>query len=152
MLDKRGCFGATDGTGGPGTARFIPWFDPLSVDEVYEALRGTAYAQALMQRNEAIQGTNGHILVSPAAQSILSWEAVELAYGPKQVLNDINLKILPEEWVAVIGANGSGKTSMASLAMGFQAPSRGTVRFRDQAVQAGKISRQAENMLFGATV
>ena len=135
---------------------------PLSVDEVYEALRGTAYAQALMQRNEAIQGTNGHILVSPAAQSILSWEAVELAYGPKQVLNDINLKILPEEWVAVIGANGSGKTSMASLAMGFQAPTKGTVRFRDQTVQAGKISRQAENiaylfqaadnMLFGATV
>ncbi len=77
---------------------------------------------------------------------------MELAYGPKQVLNDINLKILPEEWVAVIGANGSGKTSMASLAMGFQAPTKGTVRFRDQAVQAGKISRQAENMLFGATV
>jgi energy-coupling factor transporter ATP-binding protein EcfA2 len=135
---------------------------PLSVDEVYEALRGTAYAQALMQRNEAIQGTNGHMLVSPAAQSILSWEAVDLAYGPKQVLNDINLKILPEEWVAVIGANGSGKTSMASLAMGFQGPTRGTIRFRDQAVQAGKISCQAENiaflfqaadnMLFGATV
>lgn len=54
------------------------------------------------------------------------------------------------------------KTSLASLAMGFQAPTRGAIRYRDQPIKAGNISRQAaymaylfqaaDTMLFGATV
>jgi energy-coupling factor transport system ATP-binding protein len=74
----------------------------------------------------------------------------------------VDLTIRPDEWVALIGPNGSGKTSLASLAMGFQAPTRGTIRFRQRAIKPGNISRQAEstaylfqaadNMLFGSTV
>ncbi len=97
-----------------------------------------------------------------SASPVLTWEAVNLAYGSKQVLHNINLKIMQDEWVAIIGPNGSGKTSLASLDMGFQAPTRGTIRCRDRIVKAGSISRQAgdmaylfqaaDNMLFGATV
>jgi energy-coupling factor transport system ATP-binding protein len=138
---------------------------PLSVDEVYQGLRGTSYAQSLLRRNEVVWSIDAHETTSRKSaevQGILSWESVDLAYGPKQVLNDINLKIMPEEWVAIIGANGSGKTSMASLAMGFQAPTRGSICYMGKAIKAGNISRQAEkmaylfqaadNMLFGATV
>jgi len=143
---------------------------PLSVDEAYEALHGTVYAQALLHRNEVQRKKNvrGATAISTssgdsvAAQSLLSWESVGLAYGAKQVLKDINVKVMPEEWLAVIGPNGSGKTSMASLAMGFQSPTQGVVRYKGKIVQAGHISRQSEsmaylfqaadNMLFGATV
>lgn len=140
---------------------------PLSVNEVYDALHGTDYAQALLRRNEAIGKTNIRELaatssIPASAQSILSWESVSLAYGNKPVLEDINVKVLPEEWVAVIGPNGSGKTSMASLAIGFQPATYGVIRYKGKIVEAGHISRQSEsmaylfqaadNMLFGATV
>jgi energy-coupling factor transporter ATP-binding protein EcfA2 len=131
---------------------------PISLDEALDGLRGTSHARALLQQCEA--DTPSH--EAPLASPVLSWEAVDLAYGPKQVLKDINLKIMQDEWVAIIGPNGSGKTSLASLSMGFQAPTRGVIRYRENALKAGSISRQAkhmaylfqaaDNMLFGATV
>jgi energy-coupling factor transporter ATP-binding protein EcfA2 len=141
---------------------------PLSVDEVYDALHGTSYEQTIRRRNAELMKSmvNDQTAVQPdaftAVQSILSWEHVDLAYGTKQVLRDIDLEIKPHEWVAVVGPNGSGKTSLASLAMGFQAPTRGIMRHRDKIVKTGQISRQAQStaylfqaadsMLFTATV
>jgi len=122
---------------------------PLSVDEAYNALSDTPLAQSLRQRNSAIQQMDELTLSFSAHepfQYALSWENVGLSFGTKQVLKDINVKVAPEEWVAIIGPNGSGKTSMASLAMGFQAPTSGTVHHRGRPVEVGNISRQAEKM------
>ncbi|MBA2285394.1 MAG: ATP-binding cassette domain-containing protein [Ktedonobacteraceae bacterium] len=133
---------------------------PVSVEEAFAGLQGTSYARALQQHNERYVAAQE---LEPArAQPVLRWEKVGLAYDSKQVLRDINLKIFPQEWVAIIGPNGSGKTSLASLAMGFQAPTTGAIYCREAIVKGGSISRQAEkmaylfqaadNMLFGATV
>ena len=83
-------------------------------------------------------------------------------FGALEVLKGINVQVMHEEWLAVIGPNGSGKTSMASLAIGFQPTTHGIVRYKGKIVEAGHISRQSEsmaylfqaadNMLFGATV
>jgi energy-coupling factor transport system ATP-binding protein len=142
---------------------------PLSVDEAYTALHGTVYANALLQRNHALSKLPAAEVLPGAAgeersssQSLLSWEAVKLAYGNKQVLKDIRARVMPGEWLALIGPNGSGKTSLASLAIGFQPPTGGVVRYKGGLVEIGHISRQSEsmaylfqaadNMLFGATV
>jgi energy-coupling factor transport system ATP-binding protein len=137
---------------------------PLSVDEAYAALRDTDYARVLCERSKMIGQANLAEMTTPARStvSMLSWESVGLAYENKQVLKDINLTVSPGEWVAIIGPNGSGKTSLASLAMGFQHATEGTVRYKGRIVQAGQISRQAANiaylfqaadtMLFGSTV
>lgn len=136
----------------------FPGKTPLSLDEAFTGLHGTRYASALVQRN-----TGEHILAkSQPATPILSWDAIHLSYGLKQVLREVNLRISQEEWVAIIGSNGSGKTSLASLAMGFQAPTQGSISYRGRQIKAGNISRQAkdmaylfqaaDNMLFGATV
>lgn len=134
---------------------------PLSVDEAYAALRDTPYAQILRERPAALQQQT---VATPSSSSpnILSWEAVHLEYGDRQVLKDINLQVKPHEWMAIIGPNGSGKTSLASLAVGFQAATRGTVYFQGRAVKTGSILRQtekmaylfqaADNMLFAETV
>jgi energy-coupling factor transport system ATP-binding protein len=79
---------------------------------------------------------------------VLSWKNVHLAYGEKTVLKDVSLDVQEQEWVALVGANGAGKTSLASLAMGFQAPTSGTVRYQGQPVKPGNISRQAEKMAY----
>ena len=131
---------------------------PISLDEAIDALQGSPYAHTLIQRSECPKEAMEPALASP----ILTWEAVDLAYGPKQVLKNINLKIMQDEWVAIIGPNGSGKTSLASLAMGFQAPTHGAISYRDERIKVGNISRQAaqiaylfqaaDTMLFGTTV
>lgn len=64
------------------------------------------------------------------------------------VLDQINLNVRPEEWMAIVGANGAGKTSLASLAMGFQAPTAGSIFHNGKVVIAGQISRQAEKTAY----
>jgi energy-coupling factor transport system ATP-binding protein len=139
---------------------------PLSVEEAYDALRDTRYARSLLQRNQMLSASERAtpLLSSPSSteQSILSWEAVGLSYGVKQVLKDITVNVQPEEWVAIIGPNGSGKTSLASLAIGLLASTTGVVRYKGRRIQIGHLSRQSESMaylfqtadtmLFGATV
>jgi energy-coupling factor transport system ATP-binding protein len=130
---------------------------PITIDETFDALHGTHYTRALQLASQSMP-----VRDNAPSSPILSWEAVDLVYGPKQVLFDVNLNIMPEEWVAIIGSNGSGKTSLASLAMGFQAPTHGIIRYRDRVIKEGNISLQAanmaylfqaaDNMLFGATV
>ncbi len=97
-----------------------------------------------------------------AGEPLLRWQGVGLAYDLHQVLFDIDLGIWPQEWVALIGANGSGKTSLASLVMGFQSPTRGSISVQGKRVKTGNISRQAhtiaylfqaaDTMLFAGTV
>jgi len=75
-----------------------------------------------------------------AAGAEIEFDRVEFAYNEKPVLKDISLRIAPGQLVAVVGASGSGKTSLANLLMRFYDPQRGAVRIggvdlRDVAMQ-----------------
>ena len=93
---------------------------------------------------------------------VIEWERVHLSYAGKSVLNDVSLEVYPEEWVALLGSNGSGKTSMAGMAMGFDAPWEGAVRLDGRLIRRGNIQAQAgqlgylyqspDMMLFSDTV
>jgi energy-coupling factor transport system ATP-binding protein len=132
---------------------------PLSVDEAYDALVGTSYALALRR---ALAQAEVPPIPLPSVPPALSWQQIDLVYDRHQVLFDITLQVWPGEWVALVGANGSGKTSLASLVMGFQGPTRGSIFVAGRKVTAGNVSRQAstiaylfqaaDTMLFGATV
>jgi len=49
------------------------------------------------------------------------------AYGPKRVLEQVDLTIARGEFVALIGPNGSGKTTLMRCLAGILAPTSGTV-------------------------
>ena len=81
---------------------------------------------------------------APAAQAtkapgvgrpLLELEAVEAGYGQVQVLKDINFSIYPGEFVALIGDNGAGKTTVAKLTAGLLKPRRGRVLWDEKARQ-----------------
>jgi ABC-type bacteriocin/lantibiotic exporter with double-glycine peptidase domain len=60
----------------------------------------------------------------------IALEGVSFAYpGGPEVLRDIDLAIRPGESIAIVGASGSGKSTLLRLLLGFEAPSRGTVRY-----------------------
>lgn len=59
---------------------------------------------------------------------VLAFEQVTFGYTGMPVLREASLRIIPGEFVAVIGANGSGKTTLMKLALGLLRPTHGKVR------------------------
>jgi branched-chain amino acid transport system ATP-binding protein len=66
---------------------------------------------------------------------------LDLFYGDAQALDDIALDIAEGEIVAIIGANGAGKTSLIRTVAGMQRPSRGSIRFENVEI-AGQPSHR----------
>jgi branched-chain amino acid transport system ATP-binding protein len=60
---------------------------------------------------------------------LLSTEQLELAYGQVSVCRDISLRIDTGEIVALIGANGAGKSTMLRAIAGVLTPRRGSISF-----------------------
>ncbi|MES2032823.1 MAG: ABC-F family ATP-binding cassette domain-containing protein [Pseudomonadota bacterium] len=63
-----------------------------------------------------------------AGKTVLTFEGVDFGYGETPVLSDLSLKIVGPERVAVVGPNGTGKTTLIRLAAGDLSPTAGEVR------------------------
>lgn len=64
----------------------------------------------------------------PAAGGVIEFQQVDFAYEDKTVLSDVSLTVCPGEMVALVGATGSGKTTLTNLLLRFYDPTRGVVR------------------------
>ena len=64
---------------------------------------------------------------SRTAASLISVRGLSLRRGRTEVLHDIDLDVRRGEFVAVVGANGAGKTSLIQAIAGVVPPPRGTV-------------------------
>jgi ABC-type multidrug transport system fused ATPase/permease subunit len=63
----------------------------------------------------------------PHARGALRFDAVEFAYRERPVLPHLDLEIPAGQTVALVGATGAGKTTIARLAARFWDPTRGDV-------------------------
>ena len=61
--------------------------------------------------------------------SLLSVEGLHVSYGTKEILHGIDYAISEREVVAVLGANGSGKSTSLNTISGFVAPTAGRIVF-----------------------
>ena len=61
--------------------------------------------------------------------SLLSVKGLHVSYGTKEVLHGIDYSISEREVVAVLGANGSGKSTSLNTISGFVAPTAGSIVF-----------------------
>jgi zinc transport system ATP-binding protein len=64
---------------------------------------------------------------------LIQTQDVWFAYQHENVLEGISFDIAPNDFVAMIGPNGGGKTTLLKLMLGLLEPSRGTVRVFGQA-------------------
>jgi len=64
-------------------------------------------------------------------------DSVSLAFEGRSILRDMELRVEPGERVALLGASGSGKTSVLRLVAGFLAPGHGRVRVGGETVAEG---------------
>ncbi|WP_227355822.1 ABC transporter ATP-binding protein [Haladaptatus salinisoli] len=73
--------------------------------------------------------------------SLLEINAIDVAYGNIQVLWDVSLSVEEGETVALLGANGAGKTTVLKTICGDRSPSSGEVRFEGESI--GHLSQEA---------
>lgn len=74
-------------------------------------------------------------------------EAVHFGYpGGKKVLHGVSIHARPGETIALVGASGSGKTTIAQLLVGFYAPDSGKIKYDGVPVEEMGFSTVRENV------
>lgn len=79
--------------------------------------------------------------------TLLEVQRLTAGYGPLQVIRGISFRVLRGEWVALIGPNGSGKTTSLRAVAGLIRHREGTVNFKGQSILGLKTHERAQNGL-----
>jgi len=79
---------------------------------------------------------------------MLEIRALSVFYGDAQALDEVDLSVGAGEIVALIGANGAGKTSLIRTVAGILKPRSGSIRFEDQEI-GGLDSHRVCNLGIG---
>ena len=68
------------------------------------------------------------------ADPLLELEGIDAGYPGKQILFGVGFAVAAGEVVALLGANGSGKSTVLKLVSGFVRAWRGSVRFGGETI------------------
>ena len=92
---------------------------------------GLAVADRMLSLLEAppAVGAGGRLVAPNPAEAPVRFERVSFAYPsrPELVLDELDLELLPGETVALVGASGTGKSTVANLLLRFAEPIAGRV-------------------------
>jgi energy-coupling factor transport system ATP-binding protein len=97
-------------------------------------------------------------------EKFIEFRNVSFRYGEEQpwVLDNVSFEIYKDEWVAIIGHNGSGKSTIAKLMNGLLYPQQGEIIINGMSVndehvwdvrkQVGMVFQNPDNQFVGTTV
>lgn len=71
------------------------------------------------------------------AEPVLEWSDAALRFGSRRLWSGLTLSVFPGEFLAVLGANGSGKTSLLKTVLDLQPLSSGSVLVAGRPVRRG---------------
>lgn len=77
-------------------------------------------------------------------EALLEARGVARRYGPRAVLEGLDMAVLPGERVALLGPSGCGKTTLLNLLGGLDLPDEGTVRLEGEALERMAPRRLAQ--------
>lgn len=76
----------------------------------------------------------GAIIEPGKPELMLDIATIDTFYGETQALFGVSLKVEPGEVLALLGANGAGKTTVLRSILGLTRPRRGEINFRGRAI------------------
>ncbi len=85
---------------------------------------------------------------SPRSGSEVEYLDVTKRFGDNTVLDSLDLRIEPGEFVALLGPSGCGKTTALRILAGFETPSTGTVQVAGKPVTGVPAHRRGIGMVF----
>ncbi|MBV8529102.1 MAG: ABC-F family ATP-binding cassette domain-containing protein, partial [Candidatus Dormibacteraeota bacterium] len=74
--------------------------------------------------------------------SLIVCQDVEIAFGATTILSGLQLRIEARDRLAVVGANGAGKSSLLDVLAGLAVPAAGTVE-RERRLRIGYLPQEA---------
>lgn len=74
---------------------------------------------------------------SSVEEPVLSLRSASLAFGERVLWNNLNLDVRPGEFLAILGPNGTGKTSLLKAILGQQRLTSGTISLLGRPVGRG---------------
>ncbi|HXA29537.1 MAG TPA: ABC-F family ATP-binding cassette domain-containing protein [Candidatus Angelobacter sp.] len=74
--------------------------------------------------------------------SLIVCQGVEIAFGASTILRGLDLRIEPRDRLAVVGANGAGKSSLLDVLAGINEPVAGEVE-RERRLRVGYLPQEA---------
>ena len=114
----------------------------LLIEHVMRAVMALAAEVVVVSYGEKIaEGTPAGDLAAPgrarclsrraggAVSTLLHVDRLDLFYGDAQALDGVSLEIAAGEIVAIVGANGAGKSSLIRTIHGIEKPAHGGIRF-----------------------
>jgi ABC-type Mn2+/Zn2+ transport system ATPase subunit len=68
---------------------------------------------------------------------MISIKNLSFSYGLNNILDDVNLSIRKNEFISIVGHNGSGKTTFIKLLLGLLKPKSGNIFFNENDLRPG---------------
>ncbi|MFR4401944.1 MAG: ATP-binding cassette domain-containing protein, partial [Peptococcus niger] len=75
------------------------------------------------------------------SEAILRIEKLKKSFGPREVLRQIDMEIMPGEVVCLIGSSGSGKSTLLRCINLLEQPTGGAIYFKDQNILEKKVDQ-----------
>ena len=110
---------------------------------VYSIRKGNAAAQRIMEylfhKSEIQSPTNPTILTEFSSEII--FDNIQFKYEEEIIIDRFNLKIPIGHSIALVGASGSGKTTIANLLARFYDPQQGTIKIDSTSINSVDLSQ-----------
>lgn len=110
---------------------------------VYSIRKGNAAAQRIMEylfhKSEIQSPTNPTILTEFSSEII--FDNIQFKYEEETIIDGFNLKIPIGHSIALVGASGSGKTTIANLLARFYDPQQGTIKIDSTSINSVDLSQ-----------
>lgn len=73
----------------------------------------------------------------------VSYQVSDVSSSQKEIIRNINLTVDPNQFLAITGPNGGGKSTLARLIMGIEKPTSGRILFQGTDITHMNISERA---------